>query len=148
IDLGASPDGGVAGFDGGMSPQIIVSNAAIQAELARLIHAGLLPAEDGNNLYFVHLPARVQVVDPLMGTSCTDYGAFHDSFDLDGHPTFYALMPECGGECAGASCDLFEGLTTSASHELIEAVTDPNVGTWGTEGTSNNHALAWDDDNN
>jgi hypothetical protein len=104
----AAPDGGAtdggSGSDGGA--------------------ANLLPAPDANTLYVIYFPASVTIT--LDGeTSCSSFGAYHNTTiipDVNGVPTAvpYAIIPRCGTK---------ESTTTiSASHEIIEASTDPEIG--------------------
>jgi hypothetical protein len=64
-----------------------------------------------------------------LGQACVAYGAYHYETAQTGTnaPIVYALMPRCN---AGTSYEL-EDLTVSASHEWIEAATDPHVNTAG-----------------
>ncbi len=86
--------------------------------------AGDFPAPDANTLYVIYFPAGVTINldgDP----SCNNYLAYHDTISLPdannnsiGVP--YAAIPRCGTK---------ESTTTdSASHEIIEASTDPQIG--------------------
>lgn len=55
-------------------------------------------------------------------TSCSGFGGYHMGTHLaDGTPISYAVMPRCPPQ-AGT---LVDGLTVAASHEFIEACTDP-----------------------
>jgi hypothetical protein len=75
-------------------------------------------------LYFVYVPPNVQVV---MGgsASCQAFCGYHDAI---GSSLFYAVMPYPG--CTGCIGGLapFDALTSTSSHELCEAVTDPIPG--------------------
>jgi hypothetical protein len=100
--------------------------------LQREIDAGTLPANNSNTLYFVFLPDGVQVVQ-ANSASCEAFCGYHDSF---GQSVFYAVMPfpGCPG-CTGGLAAL-DALTSTSSHELCEAITDPIPG------------QGWYDDNN
>ena len=77
-----------------------------------------------SSLYFVFLPPGVSV--GLDGaSSCVNFCGYHDH--IDGR-LFYAVMPypDCDG-CTGASAVL-AALTSTSSHELCEAITDPIPG--------------------
>jgi hypothetical protein len=120
-----------------------VSDGQIQAELATQIAKGALPASSANTLYMVNVPKGVQVLEGA-NTSCQDFCAFHGSFQYQGSAVYYGVLPDMS---AGSGCDMgcgttsvpFDNLTMVAMHELVEAVTDSDVG-------RNN--LAWYDGQN
>jgi hypothetical protein len=101
-----------------------VQDAAIQQFVQKSIDSGALPAPDANTLYFVYLPPGVQV-EQGGSASCTSFCGYHDTF---GNQIFYAVMPYPG--CAGCTGGLapFDALTSTSSHELCEAITDPVPG--------------------
>lgn len=77
-----------------------------------------------SSLYFVFLPPGVTAgMDG--GASCVNFCGYHDAID---GAIFYAVMPypDCDG-CLGGSA-LLDALTSTSSHELCEAVTDPAPG--------------------
>jgi hypothetical protein len=101
-----------------------VTDAAIQTFVKQQISAGKLPKTTANTLYFVYLPPGVRVV---MGgsASCQAFCGYHNAI---GTTTFYAVMPYpgCSG-CLGGLSTL-DSLTSTSSHELCEAITDPIPG--------------------
>ena len=102
-----------------------VSDATARRTLDGLIAAGTVPPAGPNALTFLYLPPNVAVT---MGgsRSCQAFCGYHDAI---GGTTFYAVMPYpgCAG-CAGGLSPL-DALTSTSSHELCEAVTDPVPGT-------------------
>lgn len=84
-----------------------------------------LPAPNPNRVYSIFLPPNVAAV---MGgaRSCQAFCGYHDAIDNE---LFYTVLPypNCAG-CVG-SLDEFDALTSTTSHELAEAVTDPVPGT-------------------
>jgi hypothetical protein len=96
-------------------------------QLREALRAALpgLPAPNPNRLYSIFLPPYVAVV---MGgaRSCQAFCGYHDAIDSE---IFYAVLPYpgCGG-CVG-DLDEFDALTSTTSHELAEAITDPVPGT-------------------
>jgi hypothetical protein len=82
------------------------------------------PAPDDNTLYVLYFPPGVTIT--LDGdASCDTFGAYHNTMvlpnvnDLQSNVA-YAIIPRCGTK---------ESTTTySASHEIIEAATDPDIG--------------------
>ena len=115
-----------------------LSDGQIAAELKKLIGAGKVPKNDGNTLYMVYFPPGVTI---SMGgdSSCSSFCAYHNSDSYGGQNLYYGVMPHLGGACAGGcgGGTEFQNLCSASSHEMIEAVTDPNVG---------NGDLAWYDD--
>jgi hypothetical protein len=101
-----------------------VTDAAIQTFLKQQIAAGKAPKASANTLYFVYLPPGTRV---NMGgsSSCTAFCGYHNAI---GTTTFYAVMPYPG--CAGCLGGLaaLDALTSTSSHELCEAITDPIPG--------------------
>lgn len=101
-----------------------VTDTAIQAFLKQQIAAGKLPKTTANTLYFVYLPPGVRVV---MGgsSSCQSFCGYHNSIATT---VFYGVMPYPGCQGCVGSIALFDALTSTTSHELCEAVTDPIPG--------------------
>lgn len=93
---------------------------------------------DPNTIYSVFLPDGVVVTDPS-GTSCKDYDAYHDEDTATaGKPILYALMPRCTGQGP-----VLDELTESASHEWLEASTDPHVETTPAYGQADADHAVW-----
>jgi hypothetical protein len=105
-------------------PGTSVADSAIQTLLQREISAGTLPATTKNTLYFVFLPPGTQVAQGG-SASCKDFCGYHD---VAGGGIYYAVMPYPG--CSGCQGGLttLEALTSTSSHELCEAITDPIPG--------------------
>jgi hypothetical protein len=83
-----------------------------------------IPSPPPESLYFLYLPPGVTV--NMSGTaSCSNFCGYHS--DLGGR-LFYAVMPypDCSG-CAGG-LSVLDALTSTSSHELCEAITDPVPG--------------------
>ena len=137
---------GVAGFvDNRTSTK--VSDAAIHTELNRLFTAGSIPAPGPNNYYPIHFPSGVTVTAPDGSKSCVTFCAYHGTYVRNGVNVYYGVIPDQGGSCAGgcgSNAQRVNNLTSVASHELIEAVTDPAVGIATTFGPP----LAWYDRTN
>jgi hypothetical protein len=106
-------------------PPSTIADADIQQLIQQeLTGDAAVPPPTPNSLYFVFLPPGVTVT--LDGAaSCTNFCGYHS--DIDGG-TFYAVMPypDCSG-CTGALAVL-DALTSTSSHELCEAITDPVPG--------------------
>jgi hypothetical protein len=106
------------------SPGTSVTDSALQAFLQQQRTVGKVPKATANTLCFIYLPPGVRVV---MGgsSSCQAFCGYHSSI---GSSTFYAVMPypACTG-CVGGLAP-FDALTSTSSHELCEAITDPIPG--------------------
>lgn len=112
---------------GGSSKSI--DDGGIQQALQNFIHAGRLPRQNANTLYFVYLPPGV-TSSLFFDTSCTAFCGYHNNTGgfTSGGDIFYAVVPfvDCGG-CM-VTTDIFDTLTKVSSHELCEAITDPAPG--------------------
>ena len=106
------------------APSKTVEDSAIQQMIQTQISARVLPATTPNSLYFVFLPPGVQVIQGG-GASCKVFCGYHDAIN---NSIFYAVMPypSCAG-CLGGLAE-FDALTSTTSHELCEAITDPIPG--------------------
>ena len=104
-------------------------SSVTDSDVQRLIQGEIasdpaIPQPDANSLYFVFLPLGVTVtVDG--GASCSSLCGYHSH--INGQ-VFYAVVPypDCAG-CAGSMAPL-DALTSTSSHELCEAITDPVPG--------------------
>ena len=110
-----------------------LTDAAIEKELAAQIRKGVLPASSPDTIYMIHFPPGVSIT--MGGSSSCQAGGFcgyHSSFRSRRNHVRYAVLPDMS---AGSGCDTgcgggapFATVTSVASHELVEAVTDPDVG--------------------
>jgi hypothetical protein len=100
-----------------------LTDAEIQGLIASLIvDAGTLPAPDSNTIYAFFVPAgTVASLGPGSGPDCPNYSGYHSA--ANGPPAFvYLVIPDCYPQGGAADLADIEGI---ASHELIEAATDP-----------------------
>jgi hypothetical protein len=107
-------------------PPSSVTDAWMRTELKRAITAGGgVPKSGPNVLYFLYLPPGVALTQGG-GKSCQAFCGYHDHIN---GKIFYAAMPyaNCNG-CLGGLSTL-DALTSTSSHELCEAITDPVPGT-------------------
>jgi hypothetical protein len=104
-----------------------VSDAQIQTALQGWIKSHTIPATTANTLYFVYLPRGVTATFGGNGSSCTQWCGYHNYVG----GIFYAVEPyiDCLG-CNFTGHDPLSNLTKVSSHELCEAVTNPNDGGW------------------
>jgi hypothetical protein len=116
-----------------------IDDSAIQAEIAAQISAGTLPAattDSGGNvntIYMVNFP-QGKTITQGGSNSCQSGGfcAYHGTFAMGSQHLYYGVLPDMGPSsgCATGcgSSSAFNNQTSVASHELIEAVTDAEVG--------------------
>ena len=106
-------------------PGASVTDAEIQDLIRSQIRGGTLPATTPNSLYFVYLPPGVDV-DLGGQLSCSSFCGYHDAQD---GTVFYAVMPYPGCSGCVGGLHVLDALTSTSSHELCEAITDPVPGT-------------------
>jgi len=101
-----------------------IDDTGIRVWLKQKIDGGdpKFPKPKGDVVYVLWYPASTTIT--LQGTtSCQGWGGYHEGGQLaDGSPFSYAVVPRCPSQGGGSVMD---GLTLTASHELIEACTDP-----------------------
>lgn len=110
-----------------------VSDNAIQNELNSEILSGAIVPPDGNRLLFVFTPPDIVVSQG--GSRSNGYpvgfAGYHNSFvDSAGQLVRYAVIPDPIGNDQVAGLSSFQQQTAASSHELAEAVTDPDGTSW------------------
>jgi hypothetical protein len=118
-----------------LSPGSTISDGAIRARLQNDISTGLAQAPDPNRLYVVYVEPNVAVSLPGgQGTTQQGILGYHTAFaghDAAGNPVAirYAVVAYPGGTVGNSSLGTSapDQLTAVTSHELAEAVTDPDV---------------------
>jgi len=104
------------------------------------------PQNGSETLYVVYVPSTVQVTDSGENV-CDLYGGYHSqAFDADGNnPVAFALVfTAC---YYGGASALVEEATETASHEIVEGVTDPDAINGWVDFSANNLAWSlWNDD--
>ncbi|MGZ3457740.1 MAG: hypothetical protein ACXU86_04460, partial [Archangium sp.] len=126
-----------------------IDDTAIQTELNNQINAGHLPAPDGNTLFMTYFPPGMTITQGG-SSSCVSGGfcAYHGTFNATRGETYYGIMPDMGsGSGCATGCGnstMFNNMTSVSSHEMIEAVTDAEVGLATVVGAP----LAWYDSTN
>ena len=122
-----------------------ITDAQIQAELSsQLSKKALTDSDQADTIFMIHFPPKL-VIKSGAGTSCVQFCAYHGN--IKGKSIYYGVMPDQG---AGSGCEhscgqgstSFDNLTSTATHELVEAVTDARVGDVGNKLSA---PLAWYD---
>jgi hypothetical protein len=99
-----------------------IDDTAIKTWLAGKMGDPAWPTADANTVYTIFYPTGTSIT--LQGdTSCDTFGGYHDSFPLNNTTNIaYAVVPRCAKFNGLVGIDATTG---AASHELIEASTDP-----------------------
>ncbi len=114
-----------------------VTDSQITAALAAHVASGAIPPPEvdpqGNpvTVYMIDFPDSVQIDDGAGLRSCVNFCAYHSSTRINGVRSAYGVLPAISGGCltgCGAHPNPFDIATSNASHELVEAVTDPAIG--------------------
>lgn len=134
-----------AGADDNITLGTTITDAQIQSDLQAMIDSGSLQAPDANRLYVIYVEPSVRVqlgsassVNAFLGYHGAFAGTTSTGAPIDIH---YAVIPAPGtpNPTPGSQgfSSAFNEDTAVTSHELAEAVTDPNV---------NYKTLGWYDD--
>ena len=103
--------------------------ASLQTYLSGLFTAGTLPAPDAQTLYVVYLPKSVTInLDGAL--SCNVFGGYHGSLNVGNLNVPYAIVPLCDPEQTATGVvelTVEQTATLAASHEIVEATTDPHA---------------------
>lgn len=115
---------------------IQLTDGDIQKLLSDNINSGLIPTPDAETLFVMFFPSGVSVQYDSQNSSCQQFCGYHSAFTLNGSDVYYAVLPfpDCSGCTAGLSP--LDALTSITTHEIAEAVNDPNPG------------MGWYDDTN
>lgn len=103
-----------------------MTDADVRTLLAARVADHTLPAPTADTLYALYLPPTTTVTITNLGASCVGFSGYHS--EVTGAGGFaYAVVGACDGYVSGLS--LLENVERTASHELIEAATDPRTRT-------------------
>jgi hypothetical protein len=101
-----------------------VTDQGVQQLLGNAIAKGQLPPADDNTLYTLFFPQTSTITDGD-DKSCVTFGGYHMEGQTNaGRSMIYAVVPRCANFNGLTGIDM---VTVAASHELIEAATDPLV---------------------
>lgn len=111
----------------------ITDESDIKPYLRSLVKAGTIKP-NANTYYPIHFAPGIKISMQGQG-SCSVFCAYHGTIDISDISStkylYYGVIPDQGGNCArgcGSAADPFANLCSVASHELVEATTDPAVG--------------------
>lgn len=144
---------------GATNPSCTITDNQIQSEIVNQLNAQHLPTptQDGqgnfNTIYMIYFPPGVTIIAQPGANSCQQFGfcAYHNSVNQGVAPKLlYGVFPDFGptSGCSAAArgCGLGtsqQNLSSATSHELAEAVTDAQVGSF--SGSAPAPPLAWVD---
>jgi hypothetical protein len=109
-----------------------LTDLQVQQEIAHQIDIGALPPPTDQAYYAVNFPTGISI--SLSGLlSCFDFCGYHGTFNRSGQDVYYAVLPSLapGSACnvgCGDAPSFLDNTTSVASHELVEAMTDAEVG--------------------
>jgi hypothetical protein len=116
----------------------LLNELDLQTEVAAQIAANGLPTPDSDTIYMLHFPAGIGLMNGKGSYDCSvPNGSFcgYHANGKSGATTFrFAAMPDvsqglCATGCLAPTGSVFDNLTATSSHELFEAITDPDDGT-------------------
>jgi hypothetical protein len=106
----------------GSAAPATATEAEIRAFLAAKVADGTLAAPTAGTLFAIHYPATTALA--LTGyIHCTDFSGYHSETSIDGQKAAFAAIGACPTYVNGLSAQ--ENMLRTASHEIIEAATDP-----------------------
>jgi hypothetical protein len=123
-----------------------ISDSFIRSRLQADINSGLLQGPNANTLYVVYVEPNVAVnLGHGQGTTQQGILGYHTAFlGNNGAPIRYAVVVTPGGAAHNSvlpeATTALDQLTAVTSHELAEAVTDPDINS-----NVNNGRLGWFD---
>ncbi len=128
-----------------------IDDSAIQTWLAQQFNTAAAgwPTADDNTLVVLYFPDTYTITLSGGGQSqmsCQTFGGYHQAINLDvahhNQRVAYAVLPRCGGN-ANAFSDPQGSVTGSASHEIVEAATDPDPNNNPAFASVDNDDIAW-----
>lgn len=157
VEYGVGPASSAPLVTESIAPPVALTDAEIQSFLAQAIatdprfrpltarsDAGLDAASPdaappSEVIYVLYYPSGTTISAPGLGESCTGFGGYHYSFTPPGaSPITYVVVPRCASFNELSGIDF---VTSVASHELIEAATDPDIFSPAWVGTDVDHYL-------
>jgi len=105
------------------------SDSKVRSYLAGLFSNGTLVA-DSHTIFGVYFPSGMRIT-MQGGSSCSSFCGYHGNFNYNGQDIKYAVFPynDCRG-CSLSGKNVADMLTIVSSHEIREAVTDPDLNAW------------------
>ncbi len=100
--------------------------------------------EDPNSLFILYYPVTTSITQSSSGYSCSDFLGYHSSAALsDGNRVAYAVVARCKS-LSDVKLTGIDYLSAISSHEIVEAITDPDFRTKPAYGGLDANHFAWD----
>jgi hypothetical protein len=131
-EYGVGPVASVLDISVAETPAANLADSDVQAWLAAKLagpEAGTLeggapwPQPDVNTLYMIYYPSGVSISQGG-GTSCNQFYGYHDDFAFSGGYVTYSVIARCASFPGTSAID---SIAAIASHEFVEAATDPQA---------------------
>ena len=105
------------------------SDSSVRSYLGSLFSAHKL-SPDANTVYGMYFPSGMRIT-LQGGASCSTFCGYHGHFSYNGVDIKYAVFPytNCAA-CSVSGKRIVDILTIVTSHEIREAVTDPDLNAW------------------
>ena len=106
-----------------------ISDSSIRSYLAGLFSAKKITPNE-NTVYGIYFPSGMKIT-MQGGSSCSSFCGYHGDFSYNGLDIKYAVFPYAN--CTGCSLPgkaVADMLTIVTSHEIREAMTDPDLNSW------------------
>jgi hypothetical protein len=120
-----------------------ISDSGVRNFIAGVLNSGKVIV-DTSIIYGVYLPAGMKVT-MTGGASCSTFCGYHGHFNYGGLDIRYAVFPylNCSA-CKLSNLSVADMMTIVASHEIREAVTDPQLNAWyDSQGYEADDKCAW-----
>jgi hypothetical protein len=120
---------GLGYFVDSKATQASISDSNIRSYLTGLLQASKVPVS-ANIIYGMYFPPSMKIT-LQGGTSCSSFCGYHGHFTYNGRDIQYAVFPytNCNA-CKLSTLSVADMLTIVTSHEIREAVTDPDLNAW------------------
>jgi hypothetical protein len=107
-----------------------LSDSKVRSYLGSLFGAGAIGAPDASRIYGIYFPSGTRIT-LQGGASCSAFCGYHGHFSYQGTDVKYAVFPytNCRA-CSMPGKGIADILTIVTSHEIREAVTDPDLNAW------------------
>jgi hypothetical protein len=111
------------------SAQASFSDAKVKSYIASLFTSGRV-VPDSHTIYGVYFPSGMKIT-LQGGASCSAFCGYHGNFAYNGQDIKYAVFPysDCRA-CSLPGKAVADIITIVTSHEIREAVTDPDLNAW------------------